>query len=625
MGMLTRQTTSAETDAREATADNGPTGDGNRPKGALVPRKLRAWLATSRGADAVALSCFVLGALYLTARTWRNPIGRLQTSNLQDQVFFEWTLSHAQWSVTHLSNPLFTDRLNVPDGVNMMANTSILGLSIPLIPVTALFGAPVSFALLLTLGFAATAAAWYWLFSRHLVSSRAAAFVGGAFCGFAPGMVSHGNGHPNIVAQFMVPFIVWRVMRLREPGRAIRNGLILGLMVTYQMFINEEIVFFTAIGCAVFLLAYCLPRWKQVPGSLRPFLAGLGVAALTAGILMAYPLWFQFFGPQHYRGVPIYTYRFRTDVASYWSFATESIAGDGLGRVARSVSVHPAEENTFYGWSLVFLLPVVLWVCRRRPVAVAAAVAGAFFALLTLGHTITIHGKSTGIPGPWVLFERLPLFDSVVPARLSLGVIPTVGLLLAVAYDEVVGTVRRLGVATLPVRGLWLAAMAGALLPIAPTPLRASPVAPVPPFIADGTWRQYISADRSMVTVPPSSNLSLYGMRWAANQDLGFTLAQGYFLGPGGPDGRATFPAPPTPTSAMLDEVAKTGEVPDIGPDEVRAAHTDLVRWRTAIVVLGQQREEVALKRTVEELLGPAQWIGGVWLWDVRAANWQPS
>lgn len=593
-----------------------------RAKDAPVVQWWRRW-ATGRRIDALVVSCYVLGALYLTVRLWRYPAGRLQSNNLQDQVFFEWVLAHAHWSVTHLANPLFTDRLNVPDGVNMMANTSILGLAIPLIPVTHFFGPPVAYALLLTLAFALTASTWYWLFSRHLVTSRLAAFVGAAFCGFAPGMVSHGNGHPNIVAQFMVPIIVWRVMRLREPGRSVRNGLILGLLVTYQMFVNEEVAFFTAIGCGVFLAAYCLPRWSQVRQSVRPFLTGLAVTALVVLVLMAVPLYFQFFGPQTYRGVPIYTYRMRTDLASFWAFATESVAGDGRGIMARQVSIHPAEENTFYGWPLVLLLPLMLWICRRNAVAQAAAVTGVFFAVLSLGHDITYKGRSTGVPGPWALLADLPLFDSVVPVRLSLPVIPMVGILLTLTYERILRSARDVRASALPIHPLWVTTLAMALLPIAPTPLRAHPVTPVPAFIADGTWREYVPEGRTVVTVPPSSNYSLYGMRWAADQHLGFRLAQGYFLGPGGPDGRATFPAPPTPTSALLDKVWWTGEVPEIGEKEIREARADLTRWRAAIVVLGPEREEAALKETVERLLGPAQRVGDVWLWDVRTAPWQ--
>ena len=112
----------------------------------------------------------------------------------------------------------------------MMANTSIMGLAVPLAPVTLLFGAPATFIICLVLSLAGTASAWYWLLSRHVVDSRLAAFVGAGFCGFGPGMIAQAGGHPNLTAQFLVPLIIWRVIRLREPGRELRNGIVLGLL-----------------------------------------------------------------------------------------------------------------------------------------------------------------------------------------------------------------------------------------------------------------------------------------------------------------------------------------------------------------------------------------------------------
>ena len=79
-----------------------------------------------------------------------------------------------------------TDRLNAPDGVNLMANTTLIVLGVLLAPVTLLFGAPVTFALLVALNLAGTALAWYLLFARTLGARRLAAAVGAAFCGFAP-------------------------------------------------------------------------------------------------------------------------------------------------------------------------------------------------------------------------------------------------------------------------------------------------------------------------------------------------------------------------------------------------------------------------------------------------------
>ena len=117
-------------------------------------------------------------------------------------------------------------------------------------------------------------------------------------------MIAHANGHPNIIAQFLVPFIAWRVIRLREPGRAVRNGFALGLLVIAQVFINEEILFIDALtlGMAILLAYLAVAHRRTVRAQIAPF---LGARRRGAGrrALLAYPLWHQFFGPASYHGL----------------------------------------------------------------------------------------------------------------------------------------------------------------------------------------------------------------------------------------------------------------------------------------------------------------------------------
>src|SRR5437762_178263 len=47
-------------------------------------------------------------------------------------------------SGARLGNPFFTTDMNMPAGVNLAANASVLGLGVPLTPVTLLFGAGVT-------------------------------------------------------------------------------------------------------------------------------------------------------------------------------------------------------------------------------------------------------------------------------------------------------------------------------------------------------------------------------------------------------------------------------------------------------------------------------------------------
>ena len=83
--------------------------------------------------------------------------------------------------------PSSRDLQNFPAGVNLMANAAVLGLGIPLAPLTLLAGPSATFLVVELLGLALTASAWFWLFRRYLAVHPLAAAIGAGFIGFAPG------------------------------------------------------------------------------------------------------------------------------------------------------------------------------------------------------------------------------------------------------------------------------------------------------------------------------------------------------------------------------------------------------------------------------------------------------
>ncbi|WP_157756650.1 hypothetical protein [Plantactinospora sp. KBS50] len=544
----------------------------------------------------------------VTIRLWRHLDRMVLADN--DQILFEWMLARAAQAVRHLENPLYSAHLNAPDGVNLMANTSILGLGIPLAPVTLLFGSTVTLRLVIVLCLAGTSAAWYLLLSRRLVASRSAAAVAGLFCGFAPGMISQATCHLHMISQFLVPAII-AVALPPTDGRTVRRGVLLGLLVAYQVFLGEEVLVFLVLALGVFCLSYLAARPRAVRRA-GPLLRRLAVAVPTAGVLLAYPVWFQFAGPGSYRGMPFSPSGFYLDLASYTTMARQSITGSDA--VPGLLSPNLSEESSFFGLSLIVLVAVVVLWQWRRPLVRALAVTAVCFAALSLGNEIWIKRQDTGIPGPYRLVSRLPLLDLVVPARFPLICIPIVAILLAISLDRAYRLPGR------PVRLLWTGAVAAVLLPLVPTPLRSKPAWPVPEFVASGQWRSYVPAGRTLVAVPPTKGgEATNGMYWSARTGLAFTTPGGYFIGPTGPhDRQARWGAPDRPTAVLLDRVAFTGQVPAVGAPQRAQAAEDLRHWRAAVVVQGGLTRGEPVKETLDLLLGPGRFISGAWVWDVR-------
>nr|WP_236647004.1 hypothetical protein [Micromonospora acroterricola] len=575
-------------------------------------RSRRAWLP-----DALVVAGYLGLAVLLTSGQWRHP-GRL-FHQAGDQVLFEWMLARAARAVTEGENPLYSTALNAPDGVNLMANTSVLGLGVPLAPVTLLLGSQAAFCVAVVCCLAGTATAWYALLRRRLVTGRSAAAIGGLVCGFAPGMVAQAGAHLHVAAQFLVPAILALVFR---PGRASggvwRPGVGLGLLLVWQVFIGEEVLVFLALAAGVFALGYALAD-RVAARRVAPALFGrLGVAAVVATVLLAYPLWFQFHGPQHYSGMAFAAHGFQLDAASYTASARQTVLGDDW--LPGLLSPNPTEENSFFGPGLLVLAVVIVIWLWRRPLVRALAGCGAVFALLSLGTELRVDGTATGVPGPYRLVAGLPLLDLAVPARFALVCVPVLGVLTALSLDRVREVRRQPTAPGLPVRLLWTGAVAAALLPLVPTPIRAVPVAPVPTFVADGGWRPLVPPGRTVVAVPPVTGAALSPvMLWSARTGLAFRAPGGYFIGPTGPDDPAArWGAPDRPTAVLLRRVAETGAVPVLTDADRRQAVEDLRHWRAALVVLGRLAHPEPVRRTVEELLGPGRPVDGGWVWDVR-------
>ncbi|SCL33030.1 6-pyruvoyl-tetrahydropterin synthase related domain membrane protein [Micromonospora pallida] len=557
---------------------------------------------------------FLLTALWVTSQIWADPAGRVASLYSSDPAQVQFFLAHSVRVVLHGEFPFYTEQLNYPDGVNLMANTAILALGIPMVPITLLFGPAVTFVLLVTLALAGTASTWYYVLSRHVVRTPLAALVGGWFCGFSPAMLSHANWHPNIISQWLLPFIVWRVLVITRSRRPVRDGAILALLVTWQAFINEEILLFTAMACGIFLIAVVVQRRDLWSTAWRPMAVALGVCTLVAGSLLAYPLYIQFGGPMAYHGLSDAVRDYGNDIAAFVTPGSPTLGGNE--RANANLAPNYSEENAFFGWSLALITAgIVVWL-RREMIVRALAVTGVFYAVLSLGERISWWDRDL-FTGPWEWLVRLPLLDAVVPTRFGMITTVVIGVLLAVAVERA-WTTQPLAQHTRTLVGVGLIM---ALLPIAPMPLKVTSRPPVPNFITSDQWRRYVAADQTLVPVPIPSMGNTNGMRWAASTNLDFKIPGGYFLAPrnGNTGDPGRFGGRPNGVGEILQEVATTGRTSQLTDQERRRALDELRYWRAAIMVLPVDQKNVEpLRQTVEQIVGPARRERDVWLWDVR-------
>ena len=556
---------------------------------------------------AVGVVYLALAVVVLSRQWWHLGDGYLVKSG-QDQTMWEWFFAVTAHSLVHLENPLGTVLQNHPLGVNMMANTAMFGVSIPLAPVTLLFGPTVTFVLVLTLGLFGTAFAWYRLFARELVRSRTAAILGGLFCGFAPAMISHASAHPNFVVLFLLPVIVLRMLAmLRRPVRPWRDGVVLGLLVAGQITLGEEPLLLFAIALALFSLVHYAHRPADGFAALKRLSKPVAIGALVALVLTGPALWWQFFGPQSYRLIdhgPM-----GNDLETFAQFPSESLGG--VFAPGQNVAINPTEENAYFGWPLLVLVAAAaFWLWRNRVVR-AAAVTIAVLSVLSFGSTLHIGKTDTDIGLPWQWFERYPLIQSVLETRFAMACVPLIAVLLALGTERAL----RSWSALVP----WCVGVAVALLPLVPTPLPVVERSTPPAFFADGTWREFVD-DGSVVTVPLPRPESASALSWQRAADFGYPIAGGYFVGPAGAEQKGKYGPDDRPTALLLAKVADKGVVPLIDAHTRAVALADLRFWRADVVVLPPTQNGPALAATLTDLLGtPGRYVDGVRVWDVRA------
>ncbi|MFE3053197.1 DUF6541 family protein [Nocardia sp. NPDC059239] len=584
------------------------------------PQRVARRIRLARADLIVAAAYLSLAVLVLSGQWLHTDRGYLIKSG-QDQTMWEWFFAVTAHNVAHLENPLGSLLQNYPDGVNMMANTAMFGVGVPLTPVTLMFGPTVTFVLVLTVGLFGTAFAWYWLFSRELVASKFAAAVGGLFCGFAPAMISHANAHPNFVVLALLPLIVLQLIRMarraeltREVRKARRNrdAVMLGLLVALQIALGEEPLLIFALSFGVFALVYHLHTPRTGWRALRAITPTVLLAALITVALTEIPLWWQFFGPQSYRSIehgPM-----NNDLEALFQFPSES-----LGRMfshGQNVAINPTEENSYFGWPLWIVVTVavaLMW--RERAVRAAAAVIVAF-TVLSLGATLMIGHHNTGITLPWKRLEDVPLLNSVLESRFTMAAIPAIALILALATQRALDYWK---VSATDWRPLALfGALAFALLPLTPTILPAVQRPPTPDFFADGTVRQYVSHG-SVVVAPPPTPPDARALHWQADSGFEFPLAGGYFVGPTGTSKKGRYGPDDRPTASLLMKAQRSNTIPVVNDAARAQALADLRYWRADVVVLPPTDNSDTLRLTVDQLIGfPARYVDGVWLWDVR-------
>jgi hypothetical protein len=551
------------------------------------------------------LLAYLLPSLLLFRQVVAAPGTRLPGGN--DGTLFSWWLGWVPHALATGANPLVTNYLNAPDGVNGMWTTSVPLLGILGAPLTAVAGPVVTMNVLFVLAPALSAWVCCAVVLRWVRLLPAA--VAGLLYGFSPFVLGASRGHVHLSLAVFPPLVLGLLddlLRGRRSSR--RTGLWLGLAAGAQFYVSGEVLASTALVAGLGLALLAALHRHRVRELLPTVGQGLGVAALVMIVVSLPGLLVQFTGPHRVRGAVQ-----RPDVAvtDLLGFVVPGF-GQALrtaGNLAtfRSFTGPGVELGGYLGLPMVVLALVLLVRYRREALPRFCVLLALLVAVASLGPHLHVRGRNTGVILPWRLMQNLPVTEQILPSRLSEFVL----LLLAVALAWWLDRCLRAGVAarllSLGVTGLVLAFLW-------PVPTAPSAVLATPRFFTSSAVH-VLPAGAPVLVVPYPWSGQAGAMTWQARSGYRFRLVGGYFTGEE-QDGHRLFNAPPEALNLTLIALVQ-GKV---GPADVSArlpaARAELARLGVRAVVLGPCAHRGAVRAALIELLGrPPAPVADVEIW----------
>ena len=514
-------------------------------------------------------------ALYLTAATFFRfqAVEHLNSvcacDGGVDATQFVWALAWWPHALLHGLNPILTNAIWAPGGMNLASGTSVPGAALLASPITELAGPVVAYNVLSLL--APVTGAWFaYRLCLYLTRSPAAAILGGYLYGFSSYELGQLLGHLHTAFTFAAPAAALLTLRrLDDRIGPRRYALALAAVMTLQLLLSSEMALtLTCVGAAALLCGWFasgVDRRRRIVALVPVLLAACGLAALVCSPYLYYEL---------VHGSVYATGWDTTYFADALNFLVPTpitwIGGHALSGVSGVFSGHDLSESTAYlGPVQIALVAGFIIQGRRTRTAKFLLALLVVVVVWSLGRYLVIDGHRT-ISLPWSVYRQLPLLDQLLPVRLTLYV----ALICAVAVAGWVAAPGRRPA------WRWLPALAALamLLPAAGAVYPGTQQAVYhgrfsdPRFFTAGGYRRYLRPGEIVLPIPIGQAGD--SLLWQARAGMYFRLASGYFG------------APPTSYARQRVFWALEQTAGSLGAGTARALRGFVVRQHVGAIVL---------------------------------------
>jgi hypothetical protein len=461
-------------------------------------------------------------------------IGRLSVPQVgqiyQDPQIFIWSYRWWPYAVMHGLNPLYTTQIGAPTGYNLAAWTpSAPAPALLMWPVTAVWGPVVSFNLTLLL--APPASAWAaFVATRRLTKRFWASLLAGTVYGFTLYEVAHNSsGQVNVCVTLLFPLMVYLVL-LWWDGTLGRTGFTiwLAIVLALEFYTFSEAYFDVAmVAAAALVIGFAVAGRDGRRKVAR--LAGLTAIGFTGSLALASPYLIY-----ELRNLPKGLSRNSPNFELHLVGLILPRANRMWGLPTSLIDFSRVNPNAVYVGIpmlvLLLLFAVYTWSSRLTRLLVSTFVV---IILLGLGSAFD-WDKQPLFSLPWGSLWNLPIASSAETDRFILFGFLVLAFVVALWLAAPAGS-RLVAAARWGLVVLALAAVFANTSPLAETvnpPLQFTeavaslqPEDALPPFIADGLYKRYLTPGEIVVVVSERGNA---GMLFQAETDFYFRIAGGF-------------------------------------------------------------------------------------------------
>jgi hypothetical protein len=457
----------------------------------------------------------------------RGLLGHFTTTHIgvsEDPPLMMWFLVWWPHAIGSRINPMLTDAIWTPLGVNLAWETALPLLSLIAAPITYSIGPIASLNILCLLAPAISAWTAY-LLCRYVTRQYWPSLAGGFIFGFSPFIASHMTyAHLTLIWMCIPPLVCYfSLQRFNGDITSRKFIILLTLALVAQFLISHEIFATMALFGGLALLLALGFTSDEVRNRLWDLLK-LSIISWTLSLLIVSPYLYYFFAYGFQRAPHWLGSNLSADALNFLVPAPSNELGlmPVFDRLSGRFNTGFLGETTAYIGLPLLLITASFARSRWREFQVKLLVYFlAIILICSLGPTLIFRGDATRIRLPWALFQ-VPVLNNAGTGRFMIYAFLALAVVAALwLSDQRCSRTLRIGLGAVTIASLL------------PNLCAAFWVAPADriPFFTTGVYRQYLAKNETVLILP-------YGIRgesmyWQAQTHMYFRMAQGGSHAPG--------------------------------------------------------------------------------------------